>query len=178
LEFKKLTTFDQKILLQVQKWRLPSLTKLFLFLTYSGTGRVWLILALLMNLFNFIGVQFVPNQIDFLRSMFFPLLAWIIGSAIKKKIARERPSETIEGYARILKSPTCGSFPSTHAASTTAFYFALQFMHHPFALFIGLWALLVSFSRLYLGVHYLTDIAGGALLGFVTAVIFFQTGIL
>ena len=176
--WQRLAPFDQKILLAVQKWRHPFLNRLFLVLTCSGTGRAWFIFALIMNSLNFAGIHILENQPHFLRSMFCPLLAWVSGSVAKKLISRDRPSEAIYGYSRIIESPTCGSFPSSHAASAVAFYTALQLIDHSLALFVGVWALLVSFSRLYLGVHYLTDIIGGALLGTVVALIFWSVGFL
>ncbi len=169
---QKFILLDQKILLAVQKWRLPFLNKLFLFLTYSGTSKAWFGFAFILNTLNFAKVHILENQSDFLRVMFCPLLAWLAGTVAKKLIPRNRPSEEIFGYTRIIESPTCGSFPSSHAAAVVAFYSALEFISHPLAPFVGVWALLVSFSRLYLGVHYLTDIIGGAILGILMAIIF------
>jgi undecaprenyl-diphosphatase len=157
--------FDQQILLTVQKWRRPYLTKIFLFLTFSGTGKSWFSFAIVMNVINFIGFQVISNQSQFLRSMFNPFFAWISCSLVKKIVSRNRPSEEINGYIRLVESPGCGSFPSSHAASAFSFYLALEINSHPMAPFVGCWALLVSSSRLYLGVHYLTDILGGIVLG-------------
>ncbi|MGE0634335.1 MAG: phosphatase PAP2 family protein [Pseudobdellovibrionaceae bacterium] len=44
-------------------------------------------------------------------------------------------------------------------------------MKHPLAPWIGIWAHLVSFSRIYLGVHYSSDVAGGIAVGFLSAVV-------
>lgn len=165
------TSYDQKILIFVQSLRLKILNQLFLILTYSGTGKTWLALAILLNALNKAGILFAENQAHVLRALFCPLLAWVFGSVIKKIVSRDRPSEKIEGFQRIIQSPTCGSFPSSHSASATAFFIGLQFISHPWAPIVGVWAFLVSFSRLYLGVHYLSDIIGGVLLGTLAAAI-------
>jgi len=68
-------------------------------------------------------------------------------------------------------------FASSHAANTFAIacFFALL-MPQNRALIIGLflWAALVCYSRMYLGVHYPSDIIGGVIIGFVCAWIAYQ----
>lgn len=64
----------------------------------------------------------------------------------------------------------CGGrfgFVSSHAANTfgVAFFLANLFKNKYFSIFIFLWASVVSYSRIYLGVHYPFDILGGAALG-------------
>ncbi len=64
----------------------------------------------------------------------------------------------------------CGGkfgFVSSHAANTfgVAFFLSNLFKNRYFSLFIFLWASVVSYSRIYLGVHYPFDILGGAALG-------------
>ncbi len=64
----------------------------------------------------------------------------------------------------------CGGkfgFVSSHAANTfgVAFFLSNLFKNKYFSIFIFLWASVVSYSRVYLGVHYPFDILGGAALG-------------
>jgi undecaprenyl-diphosphatase len=64
----------------------------------------------------------------------------------------------------------CGGkfgFVSSHAANTFGFaiFTSFFFKNKLYVYSIFVWATLVSYSRIYLGVHYPSDIAGGALLG-------------
>ncbi len=58
-------------------------------------------------------------------------------------------------------------FVSSHAANSFAFaaFSLLVFKNRNYTIFILVWATIVSYSRIYLGVHYPLDILGGALLG-------------
>lgn len=160
---------DHDVLLALQKTRSRPLNTFFILLTRSGTGKAWFVYALIFNLLHRIDIQFVANQISFMNALLAPLLAWIFSTVLKRVFDRERPSHAIEGFKQIIPPPTCGSFPSGHTASSFAFFIALVFVGHPLALLVGIWAILVSFSRLYLGVHYTSDIVGGIFLGFISA---------
>jgi len=64
------------------------------------------------------------------------------------------------------------SFPSDHATATFAIAAAFLLQNLPKrALFFLLAAILVSFSRVYVGIHYFSDALGGALTGILAAVI-------
>ncbi len=64
-------------------------------------------------------------------------------------------------------------FPSCHAANTfaLALFLSLLFKNRLFTIAIISWSLLVSYSRLYLGVHYPSDILGGILIGSLFAIL-------
>ena len=64
-------------------------------------------------------------------------------------------------------------FPSCHAANTfaLALFLSLLFKNRLFTISIISWSLLVSYSRLYLGVHYPSDILGGLLIGSLFAIL-------
>ncbi len=71
----------------------------------------------------------------------------------------------------VLKKGGLYSFVSSHAANTFAlFVFTCRlFKNRGYCFFMFFWALLVSYSRIYTGVHYPLDIIGGALLGWIIA---------
>lgn len=87
------------------------------------------------------------------------MLAFLVGIAIKTMTEIPRPCE------ELLLKAECGesySFPSLHAI--TAFVLALGFLNKKEYPLILLFALFVSFSRIYLGVHTFVDIAGSLVL--------------
>ena len=71
-----------------------------------------------------------------------------------------------------LAASRCGGkfgFVSSHAANTfgVATFLALLFKRRWFTVSIILWAAIVSYSRVYLGVHYPGDVLAGGLLGYI-----------
>lgn len=89
----------------------------------------------------------------------------------KEVFERLRPchNEEIASMVHIVNNKCGGQygFVSSHAANTfaVATFLLLLFKHKYFSIMILTWAALVSYSRIYLGVHYPGDILGGALLG-------------
>jgi len=89
---------------------------------------------------------------------------------LKHTIQRLRPSNdpTLSELVHVFfKKGGQFGFVSAHAANTFAIatFTSLLFKNQRYSVFIFPWAMLIAYTRVYLGVHYPGDILGGALLG-------------
>ncbi|HTK82061.1 MAG TPA: phosphatase PAP2 family protein [Bacteroidota bacterium] len=87
-------------------------------------------------------------------------------AVLKSLFARPRPCHLPLEHLRLLVD--CGSgysFPSTHAVNNSAFAFFLSYHYRRWAWAYGLYAFLMCISRVIVGVHYPSDIIGGAAIG-------------
>lgn len=93
----------------------------------------------------------------------------IVNLILKNLIARTRPYDVLEELLLITRRPSDLSFPSGHAGACFAVASVL-FLCLPrrFGIPALATAGLISFSRLYVGAHYPTDVLGGMLVGCVT----------
>ena len=100
---------------------------------------------------------------------------------VKDHVMRYRPCHNLILQSQIhLVNNYCGGqygFVSSHAANSSGLALFLFFLFRKkinlLSVFIFSWCLLVSYSRIYLGQHYPTDVFGGWIVGFVSAWIIF-----
>ena len=74
-------------------------------------------------------------------------------------------------FPNVVHMPTSWSFPSGHTSSSFAFATAVFANNKKWGIAAYVLAALIGFSRIYLGVHYCTDVLAGAVLGIVYGVI-------
>lgn len=89
------------------------------------------------------------------------LAAYLLNTLLKGIVRRKRPQ--LEGLPALIATPTSLSFPSAHASSSFAAARAYSTLVPAVPLYAT--AAAMGLSRVYLGVHYPSDIAAGALLG-------------
>lgn len=102
-----------------------------------------------------------------------------ISVLIKETVLRLRPvhEPEIEGLVHnVLRKGGLYGFVSSHAANSFAiFIFSSRiFKNRNYHFLLFFWALLVSYSRIYSGVHYPLDILGGALLGWLLGLVMYK----
>jgi len=151
-------------------FRDPELTRFFFWITVLGRWQIVLVFGAIMSI-----LLWAWNK----RSYIAPLYITVAGSLATGFIAKAMIHRIRPGAAMYLENSF--SFPSGHAVTAAAFYgfiiYILYKNHHGWkrktnVLFWGLLVIFgIGFSRLYLGVHFLSDVWGGYYLGLLWLVI-------
>ncbi len=122
-------------------------------------GMIWLLLVLVLSLNN-------KTQLLSQKMLAALLLSTIIGQVtIKSIVKRKRPCHTYSDVKMLIAIPNDYSFPSGHTTSSFACATTVCFFFPKIGIFFILFAFLMAFSRLYLFVHYLSDVTFGIILG-------------
>ena len=161
---------DGEILLQIQQHlRTDMLTPFMKIVTFLGNGGWFLILCAVVLLA-------VPKTRKTGYAAVFSLIfgAIVTNLLLKNIVARPRPFAEIEALIPLIAKPTDFSFPSGHTTASFAVALVmLRMLPKKIGIPAVVLAALVAFSRLYLGVHYPTDVLVGflvALMGSTVAV--------
>lgn len=92
----------------------------------------------------------------------------ILGNLLlKHMIARPRPFKMDDTKSLLIKEPADYSFPSGHTLSSVISVCVISHTNVVFGIIAAVLCLLILFSRIYLFVHYPSDILGGIGLGFI-----------
>ena len=136
------------------------LDALAVFLNYAGEhGEIWIAFTLLLLLFR------RTRKAGCAMAMAL-VLYLVAGDCILKPLfARPRPCDVNTAITILVKRPHGHSFPSGHTASAFAAAFALWLQNRKLGVPALVLAAFIAFTRLYLYVHFPTDVLGGLVLG-------------
>jgi undecaprenyl-diphosphatase len=165
-----LTDLDHQLLLAINHARTPVLDRV---MTFASQIKVW---------FPFYAVLLGWLVYHFRRraALLVPLLAATVALAdsitsriFKPWAARPRPCHAADLAAQLYLPDGCGGafgFMSSHAANAMGLAVFLLFTlptgrFQPLKIGVFVWALIISYSRVYLAAHYPLDVLGGWLVG-------------
>lgn len=156
-----ISTRDHRVMRRLNSWRAPRWIRLWMICaTRGGDGWLWYAMSLAILLFG--GPERGPALLAAGIAASTGALLFLL---MKRQARRKRPCAIAQHCWATLLPPDQFSFPSGH--SITAFSFAISFSLFYPNLLPGLvfCALSVAISRVVLGMHFLSDVVVGALLG-------------
>lgn len=171
LKTETLAAYDTAITNYVISFRSPPLTQYFKFVTDVGDVNGYLIV---LGLFVLLSWRVLKSWKYVVQSALVLALATLSNMALKRFIDRARP-----GIEHLVSVKTL-SYPSGHAMSAMAFFGFLIYLisklkinkvlKYSLMVLFALLILSIGISRIYLGVHFPSDIAGGFIAGFIWVV--------
>ena len=152
--------FEFAFLDWLYQFRNPVMNAISIFFDYAGAhGEIWIAFTLLLLLFR------RTRRAGF--AMAVALVLYMAGGHffLKPLFARPRPCDVNTAITILVKRPHGHSFPSGHTASAFAAAFALWLQNRKLGVPALVLAAFIAFTRLYLYVHFPTDVLGGLVLG-------------
>lgn len=158
---------DQTILDWIQSTlRSPFMDNVMSFITRLGDhGTIWILLGIILLLFP------KTRRCGFTVLLSLAISSFAANILIKPLISRIRPFYSNPEIALFIPPPSGYSFPSGHSTSSFAAATSVFLCNKAAGIPTLILAFLVAFSRLYLYVHYPSDVITGAILGVVSAIL-------
>jgi membrane-associated phospholipid phosphatase len=155
---------DISILRLIHHNRIVASDELLYLLSYTTTF-ISIGLILTIGIISYIKKS-RPLRVVFLKMLAVLIIAATVSFTLKNLIIRERPFITYPDIEKLSEAGS-SSFPSGHTLETfaiaVAFSILLPIKKYIIPVFI--WATLVAYSRMALGVHYPSDVLGGMVIG-------------
>lgn len=157
-----LQQMDLSMLLWIQNHlRSNFMTGFWKAVTFLGDGGwFWIVLGIAFLIYRktrFVGVSVMLSLV---------IEALITNVCIKNWVARMRPYDYSSEIVLLISKQADFSFPSGHSgASFAAAYICIRMLPKKYGVPLFILAILIAFSRLYVGVHYPLDVLGGILIG-------------
>lgn len=131
-------------------------------------GVIWIIVSLFLLLNK-------ENRFQGLLIISTLVLTTILGEGIiKHLIKRPRPFYKEKREKLLISKPITYSFPSGHTSSSFAAVSMFIMTNSVLSFYFMILAMLIAFSRVYLKVHYFSDVFSGIVLGYISSIIVFD----
>ncbi|MCH5184534.1 MAG: phosphatase PAP2 family protein [Oscillospiraceae bacterium] len=155
-----ITDIDLYLLDLIQTYiRTPVLDKIMVFITLLGNGGfIWIIAAVSLSVIK----KYRRCGLSMIIALVFCMM--IGNGVLKPYFARIRPFD-LTGFEPLIKRPGGYSFPSGHTMAAFSCVCAVIFFDRVLGMGVLVLAVLMAFSRMYLYMHYPTDILGGIFFG-------------
>ena len=159
--------FELSILDAIQNIRSPGLDKFSVAITSLGNGAI-----LWISLILFFMASKEYKKIGYILIIAFLLNLLIVNLGLKNIFGRMRPYEYIKGFDLLVPPVGNASFPSGHSSYAASFATVIIFLAKSKAIkiYTTILAILISFSRLYLYVHFPSDVLAGIIIGVLISV--------
>ena len=158
--------WEIEVLDALQNIHTPWLDKIMVAITSLGNaGILWIVMAAVLLI--------IPRtrKVGLCMAIALVLDLLMTNCLLKNLVARTRPYDVANFTDLIVKKPTDYSFPSGHTAASFAAVTALFMRKEKLLGSIAcVVAVLIAFSRMYLYVHFPTDILGGIVVGIASGV--------
>lgn len=148
------------ILRAIQSKRVDFIDDIMVFFSRIGNlGFVWILISMAMltsKRYRYCGTMVIISLV----------VGAVIGNVVIKNIGgRSRPCWVDDSVELLIKNPHDYSFPSCHTLSSFAAAMTIYMNHRGMGIAFFVLATLIGFSRLYLFVHYPTDVIAGVIFG-------------
>ncbi|MCR4781169.1 MAG: phosphatase PAP2 family protein [Lachnospiraceae bacterium] len=158
---------EMQILYWFQGLHNPILDKVMIVITTFGkAGIFWILLTLAMLIFSK-----KPKKMAWTSMVALVLSVIVVNLILKNLVCRERPCWVDETVKMLVKVPKDFSFPSGHSSASFASAVSIFLYRKKEGIAALVLATLIAVSRLYLFVHWPTDVLVGSLLGIVEAIV-------
>lgn len=163
-----LLRLDGEVLLWIQEnMRTDLMTTIMRGITRLGdNGCLWIVLAVVLLVIG------KTRRVGAASALSLLLTFIVVNLGIKNIVERVRPYEVIEGLTRLVPPEESFSFPSGHSAHAFAVGVVIFLMlPRKVGIPVLVLAFLIAISRMYVGVHYPTDVLAGIVIGSLLAYI-------
>lgn len=156
-----ITRRDYSLMHVANNWEAPRWVRLWVVgSSRGGDGWLWCAMSLGILMFGGPGRFAALGAAGLASALSIALFLWL-----KRFTGRRRPSQIEPHCWATLLPPDQFSFPSGHTMTAFAFAVSVSLFYPPLTIILLFCAVSIAASRILLGMHFLSDVIAGALLG-------------